>query len=116
MQFLNPKLKVGKAWINLAVTLVAPQSRQVVVATLGRPGPGRGMVNTKKLVLKKGKKKRVGFRVRAPRGHAPLQLRLQLKVKPAGGTLVTIKRNVLKAGPKVALRVPKTGKSAKALG
>ena len=115
VQFLNPKLKVGKAWVNLAVTLVA-RSRQVVVATLGRPGPGRGMVSTKKLVLKKGKQKRVGFRVRAPRGHAPLQLRLQLKVKPAGGALVTIKRNVLKAGPKVALRVPKTGKSAKAVG
>ena len=116
VRFLNPKLKVGKAWVNLALTLVAPLSRQVVVATLGRPGPGRGMVNTKKLVLKKGKKKRVGFRVRAPRRHAPLRLRLQLKVKPPGGKVVTIKRNVLKAGPKVALRVPKTGKSGKALG
>jgi Galactose oxidase-like, Early set domain/Kelch motif len=116
VQFLNPKLKVGKAWVSLAVTLVAPLSRQVVVATLGRPGPGRGKVNTKKLVLKKGKKKRVSLRVRAPRRHAPLRLRLQLKVKPAGGSVVTIKRNVLKAGPKVALRVPKTGKSAKALG
>jgi hypothetical protein len=115
LQFLNPKLKVGKVWVSLAVTLVA-RRRASVVATLGRPGPGRGMVSTKELVLKKGKKRRVGFRVRAPRGHAPLQLRLQLKVKPAGGKLVTIKRNVLKAGPKVALRVPKTGKSAKAVG
>jgi hypothetical protein len=114
VQFLNPKLKIGKVWVSLAVTLVA-QSRQTVVATLGRPGPGRGMVNTKKLVLKQGKKKRVGFRVRAPRGHAPLQLRLQLKVKPSGGKLVTIKLNVLKAGPKVSLRAPKTGKSAKAV-
>ena len=114
VQFLNPKLKVGKVWVNLAVTLVA-QSRQTVVATLGRPGPGRGKVSTKKLVLKKGKQKRIGFRVRAPRRHAPLQLRLQLKVKPSGGALVTIKRNVLKAGPKVALRAPKTGKSAKAV-
>jgi hypothetical protein len=112
VRFLNPKLKVGSRWVHLAVTLVALR-REVVVATLGRPGPGRGKVSTKKLVLKKGKKVRVSFRVRAPRRHAALQLRLQLKVKPAGGKLVTIKRNVLRAGPKVALRVPKTGKAAR---
>ena len=112
VRFLNPKLKVGPRWVNLAVTLVATK-RHVVVATLGRPGPGRGMVSTTKLVLKKGKQRRVGFRVRAPRRGAPLQLRLQLKMKPAGGEVVTIKRNVLKAGPKVALRVPKTGKAAR---
>jgi hypothetical protein len=110
VRFLNPKLKVGRRWVHLAVTLVAVR-REAVVATLGRPGPGRGKVSTKKLVLKKGKRVRVSFRVRAPRRHAPLKLRLQLKVKPAGGVLVTIKRNVLRAGPKVALRVPKTGKA-----
>ncbi len=112
LRLLNPKLKVGRRWVHLALTLVAPR-RETVVATLGRPGPGRGKVSTKKFVLKKGKGLRVGFRVRAPRVHTPLQLRLQLKVKPAGGKLVTIKRNVLRAGPKVVLRAPKTGRSAR---
>jgi hypothetical protein len=111
VRLLDPKLKRGARWVHLAVTMVALH-RDSVVATLGRPGPGRGKVSTRKLILKMGKKVRVGFRVRAPRGRAPLKLRLQLKVKLPDGKVVTIKRNVLKAGPKVVLRAPKTGKAA----
>jgi hypothetical protein len=112
VRFLNPKLKRGTRWVNFAVTMVA-RRKASVTATLGRPGPGRGKVSTKTLVLKAGKKVRTSFRVRAPGRRAPLQLRLQLKVKEPGVKLVTVKRNVLKAGPKVALRVPKTGKAAR---
>ena len=115
VQFLNPKLKVGKAWVNLAVTLVA-RSRQVVGRHPRPPRPGTrdGLhqeARAEEGQAEAGRLPGAG----AARPH-PLQLRLQLKVKPAGGALVTIKRNVLKAGPKVALRVPKTGKSAKAVG